>query len=174
MHPSRVCKSVAAQRRLPKPAHEYFTSTHPLTPHAVAPASKYTQRICCNSYLLPTHQIAAAASPTHPRNFTRNSLVLTLLSNQVFSYYSKNNIHHVTKTHAKKVLLQKQNGKCLMCKDTFSTKIPHELHHVDYNKQNNTLENLAMLCCNCHSSIHRYNASLVFQLDRVHILNILH
>ncbi len=94
-----------------------------------------------------------------------NSLVLTLLSYDVFSY-SKNNIHHVTKTHAKKVLLQKQNGKCLICKDTFSTKIPHELHHIDYDKQNNTLENFAMLCCNCHSSIHRYNASFPFEKHR--------
>lgn len=92
-----------------------------------------------------------------------------LMLYRAISHLIKNNFHHVSKIHARKVLLQKQNENCFMCNDAFSTTVPHELHHVDHNKKNNTLENLVMLCCNCHASIHRYNASFPLEeLDSLH------
>ena len=34
--------------------------------------------------------------------------------------------------------------------------IPLELHHKDFNHYNNTLDNLQILCANCHMQAHNY------------------
>lgn len=39
------------------------------------------------------------------------------------------------------------NHRCLICKEPTDTP---EYHHIDYNRENNTLENIAFLCANCH------------------------
>lgn len=33
------------------------------------------------------------------------------------------------------------------------------VHHIDHNRDNNNIENLAWLCCNCHFLIHQYKES---------------
>jgi len=90
-----------------------------------------------------------------------------LLIYRAFSHLIKSNFQ-ISKTHARKVLLRKQNENCFICNDAFSMNVPHESHHVDNNKNNNTLENIVMLCCNCHASIHRYNTS--FPLEEFEVL----
>ena len=35
--------------------------------------------------------------------------------------------------------------------------IPLELHHIDFNHYNNSLDNLQILCSNCHMQVHGYN-----------------
>ena len=38
--------------------------------------------------------------------------------------------------------------------------IPLELHHIDFNHYNNSLDNLQILCSNCHMQVHGYNNNL--------------
>lgn len=48
--------------------------------------------------------------------------------------------------------------KCERCGRTewMGEEIPLELHHKDGNHYNNKLENLAILCSNCHKQLHGY------------------
>ncbi len=47
--------------------------------------------------------------------------------------------------------------KCESCLlfEWIGEKIPLELHHIDCNPKNNKLENLKIVCSNCHSIIHK-------------------
>jgi len=55
----------------------------------------------------------------------------------------------------KKYLLSKFDECCMLCGwnevNPFTNKIPIELHHIDFNPDNNKPENLQLLCPNCHS-----------------------
>lgn len=44
---------------------------------------------------------------------------------------------------------------CGLCK-WMDRNIPLELHHIDGNKENNNLNNLQILCPNCHAFTHNY------------------
>lgn len=50
--------------------------------------------------------------------------------------------------------------KCENCKSTtwLDKEIPLELHHIDGNHFNNNLDNLSMLCPNCHALTDNYRA----------------
>ena len=52
----------------------------------------------------------------------------------------------------KKRLLQQKGGVCERCSYGISKIL--EVHHTDRNKKNNILENLELLCPNCHSEEH--------------------
>ena len=62
----------------------------------------------------------------------------------------------ISKRTARPIILEIQKNRCLMCNQKFNRMVPHEMHHVDHNKHNNTLYNLVALCSNCHASHHRY------------------
>ena len=49
--------------------------------------------------------------------------------------------------------------KCEICGLTewMGKPIPLELHHKDFNHWNNELDNLQILCSNCHMQAHNYN-----------------
>jgi hypothetical protein len=55
----------------------------------------------------------------------------------------------------KKYLIEKYGEKCMQCGwceiSEFSGNVPIELEHIDGNSENNKLENLKLLCPNCHS-----------------------
>ena len=63
----------------------------------------------------------------------------------------------------KRYLLQKYNYKCSKCGwgeiNPYTGKLPLEVHHIDGDWQNNTEENLTILCPNCHSLTPNYKAS---------------
>lgn len=48
--------------------------------------------------------------------------------------------------------------KCECCglSEWMGKKIPLELHHKDFNHYNNNLDNLQILCSNCHMQAHNY------------------
>ena len=52
-------------------------------------------------------------------------------------------------------LLEQSGYKCSCCgwgeKNPFTNTIPLEIHHKDSNPNNNSLDNLQVLCPNCHS-----------------------
>jgi len=62
----------------------------------------------------------------------------------------------------KKYLVEKHGEKCMKCcwneKNSFSGNIPIELEHKDGNSENNRLDNLELLCPNCHSLTPTYRA----------------
>lgn len=62
-------------------------------------------------------------------------------------------------TTAKSWLL-KQDYSCSVCKNTTwnEQKIPLELDHIDGNSTNNNLENLRLICPNCHALTSTYKA----------------
>lgn len=54
----------------------------------------------------------------------------------------------------RKHLLKERDFKCESCnRKTWNKKqIPLEIHHIDGNRTNNKLDNLKVLCCNCHAT----------------------
>lgn len=66
------------------------------------------------------------------------------------------------KKFIRKYLLEQANYKCELChwgeKNPYSGLIPLEIHHKDGNYKNNTLENLQVLCPNCHSLTNTYKS----------------
>lgn len=62
----------------------------------------------------------------------------------------------------KKYLIHKHGEKCMECgwneKNPVTGNIPIELEHIDGNSTNNSLENLKLLCPNCHSLTPTYKA----------------
>jgi predicted nucleic acid-binding Zn ribbon protein len=62
----------------------------------------------------------------------------------------------------KKYLILKHGEKCMECGwcrvNPVSGKVPIELEHIDGNSDNNNLENLKLLCPNCHSLTPTYKA----------------
>lgn len=62
----------------------------------------------------------------------------------------------------KKYLLKRLGAKCSKCgwaeRHPVTGKVPVEVEHIDGNWQNNTLENLTLLCPNCHSLTPTYRA----------------
>jgi hypothetical protein len=60
----------------------------------------------------------------------------------------------------KKVLLKEHGEKCWCCGITEwnGKKITFELEHIDGNSNNNSLDNLSILCPNCHSQTATYKA----------------
>lgn len=53
----------------------------------------------------------------------------------------------------KKHLIKQKGHCCENCKNTHwnQLEIPLEVHHNDGDRTNNSLENLVLLCCNCHA-----------------------
>lgn len=51
-----------------------------------------------------------------------------------------------------------KEGKCEVCglSEWMGKPIPLELHHKDLNHYNNSLDNLQILCANCHMQAHNY------------------
>lgn len=64
--------------------------------------------------------------------------------------------------YIKKYLREIYNNKCQECGwskiNKFSNTIPLEVDHIDGNYKNNNIENLKLLCPNCHSLTSTYKA----------------
>ena len=62
----------------------------------------------------------------------------------------------------RKLIIEKYGAKCMECGwdkiNPASGKCPIELEHIDGNSENNMLENLKLLCPNCHSLTPTYKA----------------
>ena len=62
----------------------------------------------------------------------------------------------------KKYLIHMYENKCMICGwceiNQVTGKVPIELEHIDGNSENNSLDNLKLLCPNCHSLTPTYKA----------------
>ena len=66
--------------------------------------------------------------------------------------------------HIIKTFLVKEHGaRCMECgwdkENPFTKTIPVELEHIDGNSENNTLDNVKLLCPNCHSLTSTYKGA---------------
>ena len=71
---------------------------------------------------------------------------------------------YVEALFAIKVYLIKIKGeKCEQCgwdkKNEYTNKVPIEMDHIDGNSENNKLDNLRLLCPNCHSLTKTYKGA---------------
>ena len=53
--------------------------------------------------------------------------------------------------------LKEEKCECCGLSEWMNKPIPLELHHKDFNYYNNNLDNLQILCSNCHMQAHNYN-----------------
>ena len=67
--------------------------------------------------------------------------------------YLKNEIVVIPKLRKKLIEDGIKKNECEMCglNEWMNQRLPLELHHIDGNRFNNELENLQILCPNCHS-----------------------
>lgn len=76
---------------------------------------------------------------------------------QPIEYYLKNNLF-VKSDYLRKRLLSENifEHKCMLCglSKWQGKKIPLELHHLNGDRYNNTLENIMIICPNCHKLEH--------------------
>ena len=74
---------------------------------------------------------------------------------KIFEDIENNNYHSLDSIMYKKFIYERDGEKCSNCGwseiNDFSGKIPLELHHIDCNPDNNDIDNLQILCPNCHS-----------------------
>lgn len=73
-------------------------------------------------------------------------------------------------SHKLKKRLLKENIKKHQCEKCnletwLNQPIPLELHHIDGNRYNNSLENLSLLCPNCHALTDNYRAKNINNLS---------
>ena len=52
--------------------------------------------------------------------------------------------------------------ECAICGNT--EKCVLEVHHIDYNRENNDCDNLIILCANCHAKVHRNNMEITEEI----------
>ena len=60
----------------------------------------------------------------------------------------------------KRLLLEQRGHKCWDCgiEEWLGNPAPLELEHIDGNSENNSLDNLKILCCNCHALTPTYKS----------------
>ena len=88
-----------------------------------------------------------------------------------YTEYTENG-KNITASRLRQKLIKQgvKEKKCEVCGlDSWMDKpIPLELHHIDENRFNNQLENLQILCSNCHMQIHNYsNTKKLHKKDKI-------
>jgi len=57
-------------------------------------------------------------------------------------------------------ILLRQGNNCGLCEEPFSRMVPHEIHHINRNRTDNSDVNLIALCSNCHAAHHRFDVDV--------------
>lgn len=82
------------------------------------------------------------------------------LTRKPIEYYLKEKMIIAASTLRKKLIvsgLKEERCECCGLSEWMGKKIPLELHHLNGNHYDNRLENLQILCPNCHMIAHNYN-----------------
>ena len=81
-------------------------------------------------------------------------------SERISVYYYLENNKIINASKLRKLLirdgLKEEKCECCGLTEWMGKKIPLELHHVNFNHNDNRLENLQILCSNCHGIAHDY------------------
>ena len=102
------------------------------------------------------------------KKYCNNKCQAQYKKQQVFEQW-KNGLHNgymqngQISVFIKNYLLEKHNYTCEKCGwgqiNPYTNKVPLEIHHIDGNWENNSEDNLQVLCPNCHSLTDTYKAS---------------
>jgi transposase-like protein len=83
-----------------------------------------------------------------------------LESRKNYKEYTENG-KYINTSRLRQILIEQEvkEKKCESCglEEWMGKPIPLELHHIDENRFNNRLENLKILCSNCHMQEHNYS-----------------
>lgn len=76
--------------------------------------------------------------------------------------YANKKVVSVSKLRRKLIRDGIKEAKCEKCglSEWLNNPIPLELHHIDYNRYNNNLSNLQILCPNCHALIPNHSKKI--------------
>lgn len=92
-------------------------------------------------------------------NFRQKSVVDSWLNGNIKGYSGKT---LATKRAIRRFLIEKSEYKCSKCGwsqiNLITNKVPLEINHIDGNPLNDKLENLEVLCPNCHSLTPNFRA----------------
>lgn len=77
---------------------------------------------------------------------------------QAWHYTTKAVLENTASAQTLKLYLIKLDRKCNICSNTIwnNKEIPLELDHIDGNSSNNIIENVRLLCPNCHAQTSTY------------------
>ena len=98
-----------------------------------------------------------------------------LESRKDYKEYTENG-KFINTSRLRQILIEQEvkEKKCESCglEEWMGKPIPLELHHIDENRFNNKLENLKILCSNCHMQEHNYsNTTKLFKVkDKPNII----
>lgn len=98
---------------------------------------------CCNKEL-----------KRHQKKYCSNACQGSLKQKNIFESIEKGELNFHEESF-KRYMIQKHGAKCMECGwceiNKYTGKIPIQLEHVDGDSSNNKLENLKLLCPNCHT-----------------------
>lgn len=67
-----------------------------------------------------------------------------------------------------KLAFKNYEHKCVLCGFNISQAL--QVHHIDCNRKNNVLDNLIILCANCHCLVHYGNVEITEEVKKKRVL----
>jgi len=93
------------------------------------------------------------------KKYCNNKCQVSYQKNEIFEEIKNGNLELNDRWY-KKYLIEEYGEKCMKCNwnevNQVTKKVPIELEHKDGNSKNNHLDNLELLCPNCHSLTSTY------------------
>lgn len=88
------------------------------------------------------------------KKYCNNKCQVSYQKNKIFEEIKNGNLEFNDRWY-KKYLIEEYGERCMKCNwsevNQITKKVPIELEHKDGNSKNNSLDNLELLCPNCHS-----------------------